>query len=44
MKLPVVDLKNKKVGDITLSDSVFGGAVRSDIMHRVVRWQLLRPK
>ena len=42
MKWSVVDLKNKKVEDITLNEAVFGMEVRPDIMHRVVRWQLAK--
>ncbi|MBM3610149.1 MAG: 50S ribosomal protein L4 [Alphaproteobacteria bacterium] len=42
MKWPVVDLNNKKVEEITLNELVFGGEIRTDIMHRVVRWQLAK--
>jgi large subunit ribosomal protein L4 len=42
MQWPVVSLDNKKVEEITLNDAVFGVDVRSDIMHRVVRWQLAK--
>lgn len=42
MKWPVIDLNNKKVDEITLNVAVFGGEVRPDIMHRVVRWQLAK--
>jgi len=42
MQWPVINLDNKKVEEITLSDTVFGADVRSDIMHRVVRWQLAK--
>jgi large subunit ribosomal protein L4 len=42
MKWPVISLENKKVEDITLNDDVFGVDVRSDILHRVVRWQLAK--
>lgn len=40
MKIDVINLDNKKVGDLDLADEVFGGDVRADILHRVVRWQL----
>lgn len=40
MKAAVKNLENKKVGDIDLSDAVFGVPVRQDILHQVVGWQL----
>lgn len=39
MKWPVVSISNKKVGEIELSDDVFGLDSRVDILHRMVRWQ-----
>jgi large subunit ribosomal protein L4 len=42
MKLKVHDLDNKEVGDIDLADDVFGLPVRSDILARVVNWQLAK--
>jgi large subunit ribosomal protein L4 len=42
MKLKVHDLDNKEVGDIELADEVFGLPVRSDILARVVNWQLAK--
>jgi large subunit ribosomal protein L4 len=42
MKLTVRDLDNKEVGDIDLADEVFGLPVRSDILARVVNWQLAK--
>ncbi|MDA0230792.1 MAG: 50S ribosomal protein L4 [Proteobacteria bacterium] len=42
MKVKVTDLENKDAGEIELSDSVFGVAVRSDLLHRAVRWQLAK--
>jgi len=42
MKLTVHDLDNKEVGDIELSDDVFGVPVRRDILFRVVNWQLAK--
>jgi len=42
MKLSVVNLKNEKVGDITLSKEVFGLEPRADILHRMVNWQLAK--
>jgi large subunit ribosomal protein L4 len=42
MKLKVHSLDNKEVGDIELADEVFGLPVRSDILARVVNWQLAK--
>jgi large subunit ribosomal protein L4 len=42
MKLAVTNLDNENVGEIELSDDVFGLAVRSDILARVVNWQLAK--
>ena len=42
MKVAVIDLKAKKVGEIELADEVFGVPVRPDLMHRTVRWQLAK--
>lgn len=39
MKQQVVNLENKKVGDIELLDVVFGLEPRGDILFRVVEWQ-----
>lgn len=40
MKQEVVNLQNKKVGDIELPASIFQQPVRIDILSRVVEWQL----
>src|ERR1700720_1886825 len=40
MKLPARNLDNQEVGDIELSEAVFGLPVRRDILARVVNWQL----
>ena len=40
MKAKIVTLQNKTVGDIELSEVVFGLPSRPDILHQVVRWQL----
>lgn len=40
MKTEVITLDNGKAGDIDLADEVFGLPARSDILHRVVNWQL----
>ena len=42
MKLKTVNLDNKPGKDIDLNDIVFGVEPRSDIMARVVRWQLAK--
>jgi large subunit ribosomal protein L4 len=42
MKLTVRNLENEEVGDIELADTVFGLAVRRDILARVVKWQLAK--
>jgi large subunit ribosomal protein L4 len=42
MKVKVTNLENKDAGEIELSDSVFGVAVRPDLMQRAVRWQLAK--
>lgn len=42
MKTNIVSLENKKSGDITLNENVFGLPVRKDILHRVVNWQLAK--
>src|SRR5437763_3260209 len=40
MKLTVRNLDNQEVGDIELSEAVFGLPVRRDSLARVVNWQL----
>ena len=42
MKVKVKSLENKPAGEIELSEKVFGAQVRSDLMHRTVRWQLAK--
>jgi large subunit ribosomal protein L4 len=42
MKVAVKNLENKKVGDIDLSDAIFGMPVRADMLHRAVNWQLAK--
>src|SRR6185437_5426071 len=42
MKLTVRNLDNQEVGDIELSEDVFGVPVRRDILFRVVNWQLAK--
>lgn len=40
MKCDVINLENKKVGDIELDDAVFGAPVRGDLLARMVQYQL----
>lgn len=40
MKTNVISLDNQSVGEIELADEVFGVAVRTDILHRMVSYQL----
>lgn len=42
MKQDILNLNNENVGNIELSESVFGLEVRKDILHRVVDWQLAK--
>jgi large subunit ribosomal protein L4 len=42
VKVGVIDLDARKVGEIELADDVFGVPVRADLMHRTVRWQLAK--
>lgn len=40
MKESVVDIKNKKVGEIELQDEIFGGTPNTALVYEVVRMQL----
>lgn len=42
MKLKLVSLTGKASGEVELNKDVFGIAPRTDIMHRVVLWQLAK--
>ncbi|MGE5503878.1 MAG: 50S ribosomal protein L4 [Actinomycetota bacterium] len=42
MKTNVISLDNATVGEIELSDEVFGVALRTDLLHRMVNWQLAK--
>jgi large subunit ribosomal protein L4 len=42
MELKVRTLDGKSAGKLTVSDAVFGLDPRADILHRMVRWQLLK--
>ena len=39
MKADAIKLDGKKAGSVDLDDAIFGLEPRSDILHRVVRWQ-----
>jgi len=39
MKLDVITLDGGSAGEVELQDEIFGLSPRSDILHRVVRWQ-----
>jgi large subunit ribosomal protein L4 len=42
MKHAVVTLENKKLEEIELREDIFGLPVRTDILHKVVTWQLAK--
>ncbi|HEY9079028.1 50S ribosomal protein L4 [Magnetovibrio sp.] len=42
MKLDMISLENKKAGSVDLDESIFGLDVRSDLLARVVNWQLAK--
>lgn len=42
MELTIKNWENSDVGTLEVSDQVFGAEVRSDILHRVVTWQLAK--
>lgn len=42
MKVDVVSLDSKVVGQLDLNDEIFGQTVRRDILARVIRWQLAK--
>lgn len=42
MKIQVVSLDAKKVGEVELNESVFGLEKRADILDRVIQWQLAK--
>ena len=42
MKCAIVNLENKKVGDVDLKESVFGLPARKDVLMRAVNWQLAK--
>ena len=42
MKVNVLNFENEAVGEVNLSEAVFGGAVRRDILTRMVNYQLAK--
>ena len=44
MKHNVVSLENKVVGEVDLSEALFGEQERIDILAKVVRWQLAKKR
>ncbi|MGE4527033.1 MAG: 50S ribosomal protein L4 [Rhodospirillaceae bacterium] len=42
MKQDVINFDAKSVGSIDLDEGIFGVAVRTDILHRMVNWQLAK--
>src|SRR4051812_49674356 len=42
MRIAVKNLAAEEVGEVDLADAVFGVEVRTDILHRVVLWQLAK--
>ena len=42
MKLDVYNLENAKVGEVNVSDAVFGAEVKPHLHHEVVRYQLAK--
>jgi len=42
MKVKVKNLENAEVGEIELSDVVFGREVRRDLLARIINWQLAK--
>lgn len=44
MKIDVINLSSAKVKEMELDDSIFSIEVRSDIMARVVKWQLAKAR
>lgn len=39
MKVAVRNLDNQVVGEVSLTEDIYGQAIRSDILHSVVNWQ-----
>ena len=43
MKTDIHTIEAEKAGSLELAEHIFGLDPRSDIIHRVVQWQLIRP-
>jgi large subunit ribosomal protein L4 len=44
MKLDVIKLDASSAGDIELADEIFGHEPRTDILHRMVNWQMAKAR
>lgn len=44
MKVKVVTLDSKAAGELELNEAIFGLAVRTDLLHRMVEWQRARAR
>ena len=42
MKTNIISLDNKTVGEIELDETIFGLPLRTDLLHRMVGWQLAK--
>lgn len=42
MKFPILDLEGNAVGEAELSDAIFAAPVRTDLVQRVIVWQLAK--
>ncbi|MGB4192200.1 MAG: 50S ribosomal protein L4 [Rickettsiales bacterium] len=42
MKVAIRNLDNQVVGEVSLTEEIYGQAIRSDILHTVVNWQRSR--
>lgn len=42
MKVAVRNLDNQVIGEVSLTEEIYGQAIRSDILHTVVNWQRAR--
>jgi large subunit ribosomal protein L4 len=42
MELPITTLDGKRAGSVQLSDAIFGLDPRTDLLHRMVNWQLAK--
>ena len=44
MKVDIIKIDGKKVGNISLKDNVFNIEPREDVMSRVINWQLSKKR